>query len=63
MFSAIDVRILLEALERRVGVELPRNAVEAPLTNGVLHIRFEYPKSSETYMRLFQLRPCIPLQG
>lgn len=45
---AIDVKTLLEALERKVGVKLPRKVVEISLTEGVLHIRFEHPETVET---------------
>jgi len=45
---AINLMRLLEALEKRIGVELPRKVVEASLTNGVLHIRFEYPETAES---------------
>jgi len=38
---------LLEALEKRIGVGLPRKVVEVSLTGGVLHIRFEYPETAE----------------
>jgi len=45
---ATDLRRLLEALEKRIAAELPRKVVEVSLTNGVLHIRFEYPETTES---------------
>jgi len=45
---AVDLVRLLEALEKRIGVELPRKVVEVSLTGGVLHIRFEHPETLES---------------
>jgi len=45
---AINLARLLEALEKKAGVELPRKVVEVSLANGVLHIRFEYPETAES---------------
>jgi len=45
---AIDLARLLEVLEKRIGVELPRKVVEVSLTGGVLHVRFEYPETTES---------------
>jgi len=45
---AIDVSALLEALEKRAGIKLPRRVVEISLAEGVLHIRFEHPEKSES---------------
>jgi len=45
---AVDLVILLEALEKRIGVELPWKVVEVSLTGGVLYVRFEYPETAES---------------
>jgi len=39
---------IVEALEKRIGVELPRKVVEVSLTGGVLHVRFEHPETAES---------------
>jgi len=45
---AINLVRLLEALETKVGVKLPRKVVEVSLTGGVLHVRFEHLETSES---------------
>jgi len=45
---AINLMKLLEALEKRIGAELPRKVVEVLLAGGVLHIRFKYPETTES---------------
>jgi len=44
---AIDLRGLLEELEKRIGVKLPRKVVEVSLTGEVLHVRFEHSETAE----------------
>jgi len=44
---AINLASLIEALERSIGVKLPRKVIEVSLAEGVLHIRFNHPKTRE----------------
>ncbi len=46
----IDLKQLLERIEQRAGVKLPRRVVKASLSNGVLFIRFAYPKTRENHV-------------
>jgi len=59
---AINLMKLLEALEKRIGVELPRKVVEVSLTGGVLHIRFKYPETIESDVEPLPTATHIPIQ-
>lgn len=50
VISLLDIRLkeFLEALEKRAGIKLPRRVVSVSLAEGVLHVRFAYPKTMET---------------
>ena len=44
----INIRWLLERVEMIAGIRLPKKIIEVSLSEGVLHIRFAYPKTRET---------------
>lgn len=52
----IDIANILEALEEKTGVKLPRRVIDVSLVDGVLHIRFNYPKTRETDVEPFPLK-------
>ena len=56
---AINLALLLEALERSVGVRLPRKVIEASLAEGVLHIRFSHPKTREVDVEPLPLKTPV----
>ena len=50
MIPLIDIplKTVIERLEQVAGVKLPRRVIGASIANGVLHIRFSYPRSVES---------------
>lgn len=56
--SLLDISLedLLKGIERRTGVKLSRKVIKVSLNNGVLHIRFAYPKKREANVEPLPLK-------
>ncbi|MHC1637259.1 MAG: hypothetical protein ACXQTU_03705 [Candidatus Nezhaarchaeales archaeon] len=52
----INLKKLLKKIEKTTGVKLPRKVISASLNEGVLHIRFTYPKTRETSVEPLPLK-------
>jgi len=56
--SLLDIKLkeLLRRIEKKSGIKLPRKIISASLNEGVLHIRFNYPKTRETNVEPLPLK-------
>jgi len=48
--SNIDLKMLLEKLERKMKIKFPKEIISTSFVENTLHIRFTYPKTRETYV-------------
>ncbi|RLG16932.1 hypothetical protein DRN63_03600 [Nanoarchaeota archaeon] len=50
VISLLDISLkdLLGGIEKEMGIELPKRIVSVSLNQGVLHIRFTYPRTGES---------------